>query len=193
MIVTRTCLLLALCLGISLASSDLDLTDNAIFDKIYPCFANQGDLSSCDLYKKQIDCLSPLAGDRFVDEILEGFHTSATILGCQDSNSVEEVSQLDNHIESESETAALETEVKHHRERRMFKSPCQNYKHPRLDNACAIWMYNHYHLLNPGWQSCDSFTYKYEKPCGYYWAKCKKGNRNHHCCISVHCHGGLGL
>lgn len=202
MILSRICLLIVCCVAICNAASDVQSIESSdetmVIDLIYGCFEDRGEgLAQCDLYQNQIDCLKPFSANQFVKELLEGLDSTVSIYGCQkkdesspNANDVEasdaEKDVAENELESESESAV------HHRERRMFKSPCQNYKHPRLDNACANWMFNNYHLLNPGWEKCSTFDYNYTKPCGWYWAKCKRAHRNHHCCVSVHCHGGLG-
>ena len=201
MILSRFCLLLVCC-GICLAVDSLDgqsvevPDQTTIFDVIYGCFEDKKeDLPPCVLYQRQIDCLKPHSGNRFVDELLEGLGATVRIYGCPVQEEDSPVADNAVEISHEKEENAAENEIDsdiHHRERRMFKSPCQNYKHPRLDNACANWMFNNYHLLNSGWAACSTFKYNYTKPCGWYWAKCKRANRNHHCCISVHCHGNLG-
>jgi len=203
MILSRFSLLI-LCFGICYAvdsstGQDTERSEETmIFDLIYGCFEERGeDESPCDGYQRQIDCLKPFSYSHFVKELLEGLDSTVSIHGCPKKDSVTE-----NEVDSSDSTTEVETNeivesdheiAPHHRERRMSKSLCQNYFHPRLDNACANWMFNNYHtVVNPGWRACSSFKYNYSKPCGWYWAKCKRANRNHHCCISVHCYGGLG-
>jgi len=200
MILSRFCLLI-LCCGICYAVDSSDVQgveasdDTMIFDLIYSCFADRGEEQTpCVRFQQQIDCLAPHSEDKFVKELLEGLYSTVSIYGCP----LQESAPIDNAVDtSEEETDEEQNEIEdsedalHHRERRMFKHPCEEYKHPHLDNACANWMYNNYHLLNPGWSACKAVVGKMTRPCGWYWAKCKRAHRNHHCCMSVHCHGKL--
>ena len=191
MILSRFCLLI-LCFGICLAVDTSDAQpseasdESMIINLIYGCFEDRGeDVAPCDLYQKQIACLKPHSEDQFVKELLEGLDSTVRIYGCP----LEE--NLDNVVEEE--TVVVEDEIEsenshHNRERRLTRHPCLLYRHPHMDDACLNWLYENYHTLNPGWEPCPNLTYNFTKPCGWYWAKCKRAKRNHHCCMSIKCH-----
>ena len=66
---------------------------------------------------------------------------------------------------------------------------CDLIDHPKSP-ACAGWLYRNYHVMNGGWRPCSAIiSGGYGKQCGYWWAKCKRGKKNKHCCVSAHCYG----
>ena len=66
---------------------------------------------------------------------------------------------------------------------------CDLIDHPKSP-SCAGWLYRNYHVMNGGWTPCSAIiSGGYGKQCGYWWAKCKRGRKNKHCCVSAHCYG----
>ena len=181
-----------------------------------------GEAAYCRVCEEQVECLEPYSDNPFIGELLPGLDMAVKSERCVEAKKLDRERELEK--ERKKEEKRKETETKkferagnaaadqfgHYTEGNSvisttsppyitpdnIESPCTDRDHPSgaMTLKCVHWLYNNYHVANPGWSHCSNFTGSYNKKCGLYWAKCKKSGKtsNKNCCISIHCYGRLG-
>ena len=169
---------------------------------------DENEAAYCHLCEDQIPCLEPYISNPYVKEIWSGLNSIVKSDHCANVTALYEKEKEKSTNEKEREKEEKQEEKKEE-ESTASPSPsststpalpgeiysvCSEREHYNMSFNCAVWLHSNYHSIKGGWKSCSSFTASYNKPCGFYWAKCKKSNKTHNknCCISVHCYGGLG-